>query len=291
MKKKRDRVTVKCDNCGKTFTKRVSQLGKHNFCSRECWLESIHLTKEPLIKKPCLTPSKDLCYILGVLCGDGSILSRKYKHGKYTYFHNSINLVTRNKTFAESFWKSLKSINLNPPPIFSYDHHGKLLWGVRVGSKVFCAWFLSNFVISKGKRKNTTKYNVKKLEEFLSQRDFVLSFLRGFFESDGSYYYETHNLRPFVSFGKSNKQLMELVAKLIRKLGYHCKLYKIRPKTKFKPEGFDYYLIHMRIKDEPEQFIKEIKPVIKNTPSNQWFQANKYPICIAKTQIDVHIRQ
>lgn len=43
------KITIQCDNCGKSFSKYESKISKHNFCCRDCYL-TYHSKEVPICK-------------------------------------------------------------------------------------------------------------------------------------------------------------------------------------------------------------------------------------------------
>jgi hypothetical protein len=144
----------------------------------------------------------------------------------------------------------MQSINLNP-----HIHKGNgNATVVNSCSKMLWEWLYS--------------LTYQNLENLLSKdRKYLLAFLRGFYEAEGCYYYESGVRYPYAVITNSNEQLISFVHRLICELGFKAKLYRMkRGKTAYK-EGF-YFHILIRKKGEAEKFIDMIKPSLKNQPTN-----------------------
>lgn len=179
---------------------------------------------------PDLTPNIILCYILGVLKGDGSV----YNH------RNGINvtLTVIDKIFAESFCNALKLINLNPN---IYKEREKY-YAVEASSKKFGLWY-----------KDLT---LKNIENLLDTNDKICSFIRGFYESEGNSY------KNSIHIYNTNEELINMVRRLLERLGFIFHIYK-RENTEKYTNGCCFTL-HKNKKSETIRFFEIIKPCIKN---------------------------
>ena len=212
--------------------------------------------------KPNLRMSENLAYLIGALKGDGNISSeKKYLNvtiyrltgKKYYMAMHGITLTTENNIFGYNIKKAMKAIGLNAS-ISIRDN----LYVVGSTSKLFCDWLRS--------------LSYKNLGILLEQnRKYVLSFLRGYFEANGCYYYETGVKQPYVAITSGKEEIGYFVFDLISNLGFYVKLYKIkRGKTAFK-KGY-FYNVLIRKRNEAKKFVDMIQPCFKNEPSNKWFE-------------------
>lgn len=209
--------------------------------------------------KPNLEINENLAYLLGAIKGDGNVSNnKKYfninmtKSGGSWHKQYRFCFYNQNFDFLRNIYHSMKDIGLRP----TIKNEAKVI-AISACSKIMWEWY--------------QELNLTKLELMLKQNmEYILAFLRGFYEAEGSYYYETGIYKPFVSIINCNFELISLINKLIFELGFSPKLYKIkRGRTAFK-KGY-FYLIHIKKKNDAERFIEKIKPNIKNIPSNQWF--------------------
>jgi intein-encoded DNA endonuclease-like protein len=208
--------------------------------------------------KPNLDISEDLVYLLGAIKGDGNISSdNKYlnstqnKRYRKNYRHRlyQIRFYNTDFEFLRKIFHIMQNIKLNPNV-----HYNNNAMVVNSCSKIMWEWWQS--------------LTIPKLELLLKQdKKYVIAFLRGFYEAEGCYYYESGVNYPYVVITNCNEELVSFVHSLLCKLGFYAKLYKIkRGKTAFK-EGF-YYHILIRKKGEAKKFIDMINPSLKNEPTN-----------------------
>lgn len=211
--------------------------------------------------KPKLEMTENLAYLLGAIKGDGSISNnKKYVNSTQLKRHNKtyknklyqIKFFNQNIEFLKRIFGFMRDIGLNPS-----IYYGKTEIQLHSCSKIMWEWL----------------YNLKiyDLNNILKQdKGYILSFLRGFYEAEGCYFYETGINYPYAVITNANEELISFVHTLICELGFRPKIYKIkRGKTAFK-KGF-YFHILIRRKGEAERFIKMINPFFKNEPSNKWF--------------------
>jgi len=206
-------------------------------------------TRMMISKKPNLNSSEALAYILGVLYGDGSVVKNEKR---FAYF---IQLTVEKKEFADSFYKALKKINLNP----WISKNGKY-YRVSAQSCIFYDWF-----------KNLTFDNIEKI---LNNSKKIKEFIRGFYESEGCiyqndfYYFKGEKIKrktpmKILSIFNTDAQVIMFVKKLLKKLNFHPKIYGPY-KTSHKP------IYHLKIlkQEEIERFFSMIRPVIKQPKEN-----------------------
>jgi len=187
------------------------------------------------VNNPNLSPSRDLSYLIGVLKGDGSVTCSNISRESKAYF---IKLAVKEKRFAKEFTKKLKEINLKPSFFFS---EGSELWIASVSSMKMYKWYK------------------KRDLDFESIQMYPKPFLRGIYESDGSYYGQGKpHLYPLVN---TDHELVEFVADLLKRFNFETSIYKGR-KGKFEWERL--YLLGG--KEEQRRFIEIIDPCIKRTP-------------------------
>lgn len=201
------------------------------------------------LKKPILSPSPTLAYILGVLKGDGCVYYGK--NGHYT-----IKLEVIHTEFAESFRSAIESINLNVniyqrKKLTPRSKH--LLWTVQTQSKIFYDWY--KHLSFKGLSKIAKK--------------FPEDFIRGFYESEGSFYrgidHRWKRIKGWnclvlrISIVCNDKEIISLIHSMLLKLKIPCAVY----------EQLIYsHCLQHRIQINSHQavknFLKLVKPCIKN---------------------------
>jgi len=197
---------------------------------------------------PDLRPSVDLFYILGVIKGDGFTRVREESPSYYL-----VGLGTISEKFARSFVHALQSINLNPQ-LYSHDPpsgHSKkhISYSVKASSKEFVKWYRS-----------LSEDDIRKM--IGGDKKFAAAFVRGFYESEGTYYLRDGKYH-ILKIGNTNLRVLVVVRDLISQLGIHVNL-GLSGKTK---KGRQYWYLH-KCGQEVLHFINAIKPRIKNEPSN-----------------------
>lgn len=234
------------------------------------WLRKFKITqgrgKKHSHIRPDLLPSSNLAYILGVLHGDGCVVNypTKIRRGDkiYNIFINYVALLCKDKPFALSFFNALQSIGLKPR-LRTAVINSRNYFRTVASNKEFVLWY-------KELKFNPNFYSIL-LDKYLNDDEKIIAFLRGYFESDGCYYYETYVNHPYMALGDQGEDKVKFVVKLIGGFGFNVKLYKMNCKTQFSPQGVkDYWMFYIRKGDEAERFIELIKPCIKNMPSNDW---------------------
>jgi len=154
-------------------------------------------SKQSIMVEPDLTPSASLSYVLGVCFGDGSVFKTK-SNGTVWYV---VALGVKDKEFAEEFYNCLEDIGLNPK-LIELDYYQ-----VRAYSKKFHEWYLSK--------------STKDIEKLISEkRSFKISFIRGFYDSDGH-----QSLDKFaLCMNNKNEKIIRLVRRIIDSLGFNTSL-------------------------------------------------------------------
>jgi len=201
------------------------------------------IIRKKITSYPNLNPSSHLSYILGALLGDGNVQICKVRIKKWNVFIRQIRLAVKDEKFADSFQSSLKSIGLHS----SKNLYGKL-YHIGAYNKEFVLWY-----------KKLSFGNIEKLI-IGYEKDFI----RGFYESEGSYY--NANGKKYVAIQGTKKDLMLFISKIINKLGIYHKFNRIKVgKTSFSYGIREfYYQIHIRKGGNPKKLIEMIKPCIRN---------------------------
>lgn len=228
---------------------------KLGFCQQETGelLKKCGIPARPKFNllQPNLKPSPALAYILGVLKGDGNI------YGDRQLGHYRITLEVTDPNFANSFYKALTEIGLHP--FFRKrrkltNRSRKLLVGVVAMSRVFYDWY-ENLPFSE-------------LEKIAEQ--FPLDFIRGFYESEGTFSegIDKRWLRKrgwliktlHLTIANTNKRLLELCQRLLKKYGIASNIYLCRESEWSKKPC---YALYINRKAHIRKFLELIKPVIK----------------------------
>jgi intein-encoded DNA endonuclease-like protein len=203
------------------------------------------------LKTVCLTRvnlnlTEHLGYVLGVLFGDGCCwISREGK-----YYHYVIELQTIDKEFADEFSKECNFLGLHSNIRKCKKNSTKLgfVYRVRSKSKIFVKWFKSH----KNSILNLIFYSNKKIK---------FSFLRGIFDSDGNFYFNSIK-GTWVQIFTTNLKLARFYHKIIRSLGFYPTLKKIKSNyTEF------IYCVRIGKREQVRQFLNLINPSI---PRKKW---------------------
>lgn len=192
----------------------------------------------PTWKYPDLSNRLALSYIIGVLLGDGHV--RYHPEGG-----GLILLCQTKKEFAKSFEDALKKIYLNPrtrTQLSDYYKDGFIFY-TTAHSRPFVDWYLGLSLQDKekivGENKNTMK-----------------EFIRGFYESEGTNYIKKTKIKGKTYLGQGisicsfNEDLLDLVAKLLKKLDFDF--------------GRSKRMLRTSRTHQVIRFVKMIKPCIKN---------------------------
>lgn len=191
---------------------------------------------------PKLSPSPALAYIFGVVLGDGCVSKGSKNHSSHYY----ITLNVTDELFAKSFCDALEKIGIHPK-IYGYwrtyrnQKSPRRVWYVRARSKVFYEWY-----------KSLSLADIESLT-----RQFLEDFTRGFYESEGSF-----NLRSRqVTITNTNKDVIELVKKLIEQLGFSVSMF--RPYNGSNGRKTSYTISVLGSFNRKLEFIRQIEPCTK----------------------------
>lgn len=185
-----------------------------------------------------LSPSENLAYVLGVLLGDGWVhiweKRRNYRIG----------LDVTSLPFAESFRGALKKVGIHSSLHTRAPRHKgwKPQWLVVANCAPFVRWY-----------KGLTLANIK---SYLHSNELKRTFLRGFYESEGCFYIDNKRWRPRprIQIANRNMDLRNLIAELLRTLGYS--------------PNVGWQDVRLNKPQEAMRFISEINPCIRYAPSN-----------------------
>jgi intein-encoded DNA endonuclease-like protein len=214
------------------------------------WMKKLDIstrTKYKLVEVK-VTPSPELSYVLGVLKGDGYIINDT-KQGHY-----SVVLETVSLEFAESFKYALQKLGFNPclrlRKSLNSPISKKLLWHVEAHSKLFINWYTG----------------LNNVELSTIARMFPADFVRGFYESEGTYHYGIDNrwkrLRGWIiptkriQITNKTKELIMLVKKLLDSLGIPSSIYYVRQ--------LGMYRLQISRQKAVDDFLNIVRPCIKN---------------------------
>lgn len=111
---------------------------------------------------------------------------------------------------------------------------------VSFGSKKAVEWFLSNKLV-----RNKVKNQVKTPDWILKKKVFIQSFLKGFFDTDGSVYKLRFGVQ--LAFTNRSQPLLNDIANSLKILGYH-------------PSKISRYQVYVTRKRQVQRFFKSISP-------------------------------
>lgn len=182
-----------------------------------------------------LSPSKNLAYVLGVCLGDGWV-------NKPSRQDNRIGLESTDKEFIVSFRNSLREVGLNPYGIGSRKRKDRSrTWFVNTSNKWFCQWF--------------HKLSYKDLRKLLEKNHFKKEFVRGFYESEGTF--DRNGSRWRLRIYNTDSDLLSFVGELIKELGYETRI--TEEKTSYIDQIFD---LRVTRGTNIVKFLREINPCI-----------------------------
>lgn len=184
--------------------------------------------------EPDLNPSPALSYVLGVLYGDG-----------YTYIHRNshvIGLKAKDREFVVAFCEAMNKINLHP----YIDLQQRKYYRATISSKRFFEWF--------------RKVELGKIESLVSGHE--VDFIRGVFDSEGTLGRRKDKNWLSLSINDTNFKLLQLIRKLLFKLGFRTNIYKINMLNMPKSRKQYYHLRLLGGTPEATRFLKLIQPSI-----------------------------
>ncbi|MBU3905277.1 MAG: helix-turn-helix domain-containing protein [Nanoarchaeota archaeon] len=203
------------------------------------WLIEYNIPIRPREPKINFNQTPTLSYILGVISGDGSVFN--YRFNKTLY--SKVNLGVISKEFALSFNSSLRKIGFNPHMCTYKPKNGNLKYIVEANSKNFVNWY--------------KQLSSEKLYEIIySDKENMKSFIRGFYESEGTFRPKCCELR----IRNTNKELILLCKNIIEKLSFKTTL--TCPET--TSTGKPYYSLYITGgRKQQYEFIKQVNPCFK----------------------------
>lgn len=142
--------------------------------------------------------SRELSYVIGVLIGDGSVYFQKRK----AYI---LQLRSKDRSFNEEFARCLGKLFKKKVKVIPYEQRGKRYWHTSISSKAFYSWW---------KTRRQQRWNIA--------IRFAGDFVRGFYDSEGSYDIGRHRVRIV----NTNQQFQLALKRLFRQFKINAKLYK-----------------------------------------------------------------
>jgi len=177
--------------------------------------------------------NESIAYVIGVILGDGNI------------GHYLVRLRTTTLQFNKSYAKALDKIGVDSKTVYiSYRKQ----WNTYTCSIEFADWL-----------KNLNLRDIEKI--VTTDKDKVISFIRGFYESEGSAK-KWYNV-VYVTMSNSNKNLIKLLHRLVSMAGFKTSIHKTFDK---RHNSYMYCLYILGSSKEKLDFLKLINPCIKNRP-------------------------
>lgn len=182
-------------------------------------LESENIKRRTVIK---IIPNKNFkkltkyrAYIFGVMCGDGCIHLGKGKKKNWEYPIYNVNLSVKDKDFIDEFINSIKK-TYGITPLLYYKERNKInlrwsnIWIAKISRKeVYDDLSIYNF--------GNKKWRVPIEIINSSDKDIISSFLRGYYDSEGSVLIGHRSFS--VSIHSINKKGLEEIKSLLKRLG------------------------------------------------------------------------
>jgi len=155
------------------------------------------------------------------------------------------------REFARAFSQALSSINLHPNTHFRQD---KGQYCTQVCSVVFYRWYQN--------------LSLDDLEKLLANEELIKAFVKGFYESEGTCgTYAGYGSVAKLEFWNTDKSLLEMVQRLLRKLGFEFTLYG--PYKPRKKHWKSLYCLSTKKRSQVIEFLRTIKPCVKNELSGE----------------------
>jgi len=204
----------------------------------------IHYYSQELLVHKTTTPKfnfsdEELGEFMGIFAGDGGFYFDKklYKYtiGIYTGFLDSDYKEKQINLFKKIFSKKPQCYTKNNDHVYVIRYYSKDIYNL---IKKYLDW--------NGKK----TYSIKLKDMLNNPKEFNIGFLRGLFDTDGSYY----RPKKRISYGTVSKELHSQTLSLLRSLGFEPKYHISNPKDKSR---FYSVVLHG---EQSNKFIKLIKP-------------------------------
>ncbi|USS41145.1 DNA endonuclease [Thermococcus aggregans] len=168
------------------------------------------------IKPVNLEPSPSLAYVIGVYFGDAGI----GVHGNYKY---RLRLKVVDKEFAEAFARALREIGANP--MIYEESDGR--------RKRFVTEATSKGLYQLLKRSKEVLFEIA--------RNHPTAFLKGFFDSEGTFNFDSKRRYGYLSASNYDMGVLEFCRELLKDLGIESRITLTKKKgTKVKIWGKEY---------------------------------------------------
>lgn len=188
-------------------------------------------------------PSEELAYILGVALGDGTI---KIDESKYRY-HLRLSVVS--EAFALQFYEAAKILGFGLMKRIDKNNLQHPMYSVYVYGKPFIYWC------------REMRDDIDKVDNFLKADNEIKAFIKGFYESEGSYRDRAGKNKNEVQIRIFNTrpEILFLIYKWLSNFGYKLSLHSE------KPHKDNCKLMHILslYGKQAERFISDINPCTK----------------------------
>lgn len=174
-----------------------------------------------------INKSDKLAELFGILLGDGNI----------SLFQIKVTLSKEEKSYSEHV-ANLFKINFNASPKILVRKNGHL--DIYLNSVKLSKWLMDEGLVF-----NKVKSQVSPPLWIFRKKEYMNSFLRGFFDTDGSLYKLRYGLQ--MSFSNRSMPLLVSLQKTLNLLQY-------------KPSEISSWKIYLTSKKDISRFFKEIKP-------------------------------
>ncbi len=181
-------------------------------------------------------PSRELAEFIGILYGDGHI----------SHFQISVTLGNKELSYVRYVAILMKKVFGGQPKISvrSYESDGQVYrnryYDVYLGSVKASKWCIEHGLVQ-----NKRKSPVCVTDWIFSQESYMNSFLRGFFDTDGSIYALSFGLQ--ISFNNTSLSILKALQKALISL-------------KYRPSSISCNKIYLTRKTDIKRFFQEIQP-------------------------------
>lgn len=201
--------------------------------------------------QPNLDPSETLCYVVGVMKGDGSVNVTRH-------YHYTVRLQVKDKAFVDSFKQALSKIGLHPRYVYK-ESDKRPAHTIVAYSRKFVSWY--------------SGLSLKDIKALIEKPSFALGFIRGFYESEGSFVHvwrkKRHQHQWRLAIYNNDESLLMMVCDVLRTLGFnfHWRKPLLHPPHMFRGSLIvtrkPVCCIDMQSRQEISDFLSLVNPCIK----------------------------
>jgi len=208
-------------------------------------------------------PSSDLAYLIGAIMGDGYVHTYVQKKPR-VHVHRYIKLRVKDFEFAHRAKEAFSKVRGRTSKIYTvYNHHTT----ISAGTKMFIVQVEDKDLY------NLLNQPLKELKPYIEA--YPREFLRGFFDAEGSawiidrknkrkrvihngreHFVNRRSVEPVVSFGNTDKGLLEYVRELLTRLGIFPAPKLGKSKGNFGKNPKICYNLHIYRKASVERFMR-----------------------------------